>query len=154
MRDELSIRQCAVNCTSVLRHYRLPLPLIVATLSDRTMFERTRQFLDAFDPLVPDAFETWPFNKNHGTTALRGWRERVARFSMQIVEHDYGILEVDFDLCNPNFGVAPAIGHLVEIMTPGKTDPFRVMRGLRKRGIAIIDVRLQEESICDVQYFG
>lgn len=152
MRDALSIRQTAVNCTSLFRHYSLPLPMIVATLSDRTMFARDRDFLGALELLVPSKFESWPFNRNHGTSALRGWRERVARCSMQVIEHD-SVIEADIDLCNPNFGVLPALGHLVEVATPGKTDPFRVLRGLRKRGIPVIDVRLQEEK-CDVQYFG
>jgi hypothetical protein len=154
MRDTLAIRQCAVNCTSVLRHYRLPVPCIVATLCDRTLFERTRQFLGAFEPLVPGSFESWAFNRNHGTSAIRGWRERVARYSMQIVEHGHGILEADFDLWNPNHGILPTAGHLAECLWPGKTDPFRILRGLRGRGIKVRDVRQGEENgQCD-SYFG
>ena len=93
-------------------------------------------------------------NRSHGTTAVRGWRERVARFSMQIVEHNHGILEADFDLWNPNHGILPAAGHLVECLWPGKTDPFRILRGLRGRGIEVRDVRQGEEKEqCD-SYFG
>jgi hypothetical protein len=47
------------------------------------------------------------------------------------VEHAEA-LEVDIDLCNPDAGVAPALGHLVEVLWPGKTDPFRARKWIMR----------------------
>ena len=55
---------------------------------------------------------------------------------MQIVEH-VDALEMDIDLCNPDSGVVPALGHLVEVAWPGKTDPFRARKLIMRRGIAV-----------------
>ena len=141
MKDALRIRQNELNAQAAFRYHDLPAPRCIAMFVDRTLWERTGLFLERLCSIVPGRFERWPFNRNHGTSAVQGWRERVATCSMQIIEHDYGVIEVDFDLCNPNHGLLPAIGHLVEVMTPGKTDPFRVMRGLRRRGLEILDAR-------------
>lgn len=141
MKSALRIKQCEVNCRALFAHYRLPETPTIATLSDRTMFFTTDLFREKFAALVPGQFETWDFVRNHGTTAIRGWRERVARFSMQIVGHSQSLIEVDFDLFNPNYGAALAVGHLIEVIWRGKTDSFRVMRGLRHRGIEVNDVR-------------
>jgi hypothetical protein len=54
---------------------------------------------------------------------------------MQIVEHSTGLVEVDFDLWNPAYGALPLIFHGIEVVWPGKTDPFKVAKGLAKRGI-------------------
>ena len=143
MRDSVAVRQCYLNCIAVFKYYGLPVTYAIAMQSDRTMFEYKLAFMEHMQKLVPGKFETWPFNRNHGTTAKRGWRERVAMYSMQIVEHEYGVLEVDFDVFNPNHGVAPMFCHLGEVLRHRlfrrKTNPFIIAKCLRKRGIEASD---------------
>lgn len=107
---------------------------VVATQTDRVLLRKAG--IEAKLAGSPQ-FDEWKFNQNHGATAYRGFRERVAWCSMQLVLHETGVVEIDFDLCNPDFGVLPAIGHLIEILWPGKTDPFRVRKGLLKRGMNV-----------------
>ena len=51
-------------------------------------------------------------------TAVQGWRERRALYSVQIVEHldlEVGrFFEMDVDDSNPNWGLGPLIGHGVQ----------------------------------------
>lgn len=145
MKDALVLKQCETNCLALFVHYDLPRLQTVVTLADRTLFSATQEFLEALFGIVPQRFEIWRFNRNHGTTAIRGWRERVARWSMQLIEHEGLILEADFDSMNPNFGLAPLIGHAGEVLshklTGRKTDSFTIMAALRRRGIDVSDVR-------------
>jgi len=104
---------------------------VVSCLVDRTFFLGTPEFTDVLSALP---FSSWDFNEEHGTTAIRGWRENVWRCSMQIVEHSTGLIEIDFDLFNPDWGALPALLHGIECLWPGKTDSIKVMKGLRKRG--------------------
>ena len=72
-------------------------------------------------------------------TAVWGVRERVAVASMQCILHqgqagDRVYLEIYFDRCNRDFGLALAFGHAVERLWPGPTNPFAIARALRKRG--------------------
>lgn len=141
MQNALALKQCHANVETVLAHHKLIPGILLAIMTDRVLYRRVKPFMRRLEQLVPEHFEKWPFNRNHGLTAIDGWRERTAKCSMQIVEHDHGVLEVDFDLYNPNHGLLPAIGHLFEVWTPGKTDPFKVARGLRKRGLDVPDMR-------------
>jgi hypothetical protein len=131
------------NCEALFRHYKLePIPKVLLHLVDRTIFVEDSEWMEKLLTLVPHHFEAWPFNRNHGLTAVRGWRERRAKCSMQLVLHSYGAIEADFDLYNPNHGILPALGHLfLEVCKPGKTNSFGVMKKLRKRGVAVKDVR-------------
>lgn len=158
MKDVLAIRQCLVNVQAILVHYALPQPIVLGTLSDRVLLDRSRIFLQALEELVPGKFETWDFVEAHrlqdlkdsvpgggvvphGVTAIRGWRERVACCSLQIVEHKTAVLELDIDRFNPNFGAGPALLHLCEVLHPGKTSPWTILRGLQHRGLSVMDVR-------------
>lgn len=139
-----AIAQCRANCLAVLVHYELEATVITAQ-SDRITvtvpkgFEARLSVARMKTEGFPFAFETWAFNRNHGVTAVAGWRERVALCSMQLIKHNTGVWEVDIDLVNPNFGIALSIGHLWEVLRNklGKkqTDPFRIQAGLAKRGI-------------------
>ena len=141
MKDALAIKQVELNVMAGLACYGLPRPLILANQSDRLTLVRSSEFIAKIEELTArNLFETWNFVRNHGLSAIRGWRERVARCSMQIIEHQVTI-EVDFDLFNPGMGALPAVGHFAEILWPGKTDPFRIMAGLRRRGIPVEDAR-------------
>jgi hypothetical protein len=148
VKDALAIRQCQFNVEAILRHYGLHRPVIIATQSDRLIMDRSRIFLDELQALVPDRFEEWPFNRNHGLTAIRGWRERVARCSLQIVEHETAVLELDIDEWNPGFGIGPALFHLGEVwrhyIAKGKTSPWVILKGLQRRGLSVLDVRTGE----------
>ncbi len=135
MKPSYAIAQCYENIRAVLDFHLIPQPTVLAKLVDRVMVERVPAFTHRLEELTQQGkFETWNFVGNHGVTALCGWRERVARCSMQVIVHT-DLVEMDIDLWNPNFGVAPALGHLWECVTPGKTNPFAVAKGLMKRGI-------------------
>jgi hypothetical protein len=144
-KDALLIKQMELNALALFEHYGLGQPATLLTLIDRTFFLRNDFFMREFLRLVPEVFDIWSFNQNHGLSAIAGWRERRARCSMQLIEHEYGYgvaaLEADFDIFNPQHGLFPAIGHLVEVLWPGKTSSFRIARMLRKRGIDVPDVR-------------
>jgi hypothetical protein len=141
MRPALRIAQTLANCRAVMAHYSLPRLEVRATLVDRTVFWAHKSDFRAHLLALCGKFERWPFIRNHGTTAIFGWRERVAWCSCQIVEHEHGLIEIDFDLANPDYGALPALVHGIECLWPGKTDSFKVMRGLRGRGIKVIDIR-------------
>lgn len=141
MKSEAAIAQCRANLLALLEHYELPVKQVVATLVDRIF-------------IIPDfgaprlqalwlerKFDVEGFYKNHGTTAIGSWREACATCSLQLVEHNSGIWEVDADRFNPKFGVAPAVGHLGEIIIPGRTDPYAIREGLLKRGIQVPEIR-------------
>jgi hypothetical protein len=141
-RDAASIERCFLNVSAGLDYYGIgPKSLALyeaARLPDRVLFKPSPttlwQFAHSLDAM-PEKFSTWEYVQNHGVTAVRGWREEVPWCSMQIILHDTGIIEVDYDLCNPNYGVLPAAGHLIEVLWPGKTNPWRIEKGLRKRGV-------------------
>ena len=89
----------------------------------------------------PDTWARWDMVGNHGTTAQRGWREKVINWPCQIVQHEGGLLEVDFDRMSPERGLGPAIVHGCEVLwhqlTGSKTSAMDVAKGLRKRGIRV-----------------
>lgn len=129
--------QTRENVLAVLRWRALPAPPVVATLTDRVLFAPTADFRDRMLACAAaGTFRPWPFLTLHGTTAIRSWREDVPFASLQVVEHRE-LLEVDIDLCNPDSGLLAALGHLVEVAWPGKTDPFRARKWIMRRGIAV-----------------
>ena len=108
---------------------------------DRCFFEPRGKFLAWL--MRSGLFEEWNEVKNHGETAVRGWREVGARPSMQAVLHsfDEGMrweVEIDFDLWNPAWGLIPAAAHffgevLPNKLTGRKTNPEKVARLLARR---------------------
>lgn len=127
------IERCRLNIEALLAFHRLSPIQILTAQQDRV----TAMVPESFPSEIRQAggFATWNFVGNHGTTAVRGWREEVATCSLQIIEHSTGVYELDVDLHNPNYGAAPAIAHLFEVFHGGKTDPYRVYRGLVKRKV-------------------
>jgi hypothetical protein len=137
VKDDSEIIQCKCNILAILEHYQLGPIDVLTTQSDRITAYVREQVLGRLSYLVEiGKFNCWKFNRNHGATAINGWRELSHRCSMQIIEHDTGVWEFDVDLYNPDYGVMPAMQHLLlEVWKPGKTDPFTVAKGLKKRGI-------------------
>lgn len=158
----LRILQMRANAEALFRHYGIFVPRVVLTFVDRTVFVESELFMLDFLPMaqkeLPDG-SLEPFDKaihrfkhwTHGiddhkftdqVSAIEGWHEYTPTNSIQIIRHDWGVIECDIDRFNPDFGLAPLIGHGIECLWPGKTDSFKVARGLRKRGIPVTDVRL------------
>lgn len=149
-----SIAQCKSNIFAVIAYHKLPPVTILTAQTDRITAAVAADFREEIERLstptsegAPVAFATWTFGiKAHhdgsaATTAVRGWREACALCSLQVIEHSTGAWEFDIDLCSPEQGLAPAIGHLFEVLknalTKGKTDPFVVAARLKKRGVII-----------------
>ena len=116
--------QCLENIRDVLRHNKFSELEVDHVEEDRVWFKSKEKI-------------------GHGPDVISSWREPVPWYSLQIIHHANGLIECDIDIANPTQGIAPALTHLCEICWPGKTDPFRIMRGLRKRGIKVRDVREQ-----------
>lgn len=151
-KDEIKSLQCLLNCITLFWYYKLPLPRVFDYQPDRIYIEYDDDFLARLKLLtIKKRFGRWDKGlKGHGETAWRGWRECVIRFSMQIIEHlklfdSLTPFEIDFDYWNPDGGVAPATGHIIEVilnkLKKRKTNPFRIMKALRKRGFKIYDLR-------------
>ena len=130
----------------------------VIALRDRVLFYIEPGFVDLMEGLVDDGlYSRWDIVQNHDLdpsddwcTARFGYRETVLRISNQIVIHttmdgDPTMAESDFDLFNPERGLAGLIPHGVEFawnkITGAKTNPFKVARELYKRGRAVNFVR-------------
>lgn len=75
--------------------------------------------------------------KNHGVNVVAGYRENVGTCSAQIVVHEGGLIEMDFDIWRP-WDVVNGIRHLFgEVLSKRQTDPAKVAQLLAKRGIAV-----------------
>lgn len=58
-----------------------------------------------------------------------GARQNRAFYAWQVGIGDDGAF-ADIDIGNPTQGLLPAIVHAVEVLVPGRTNPFQVGRGL------------------------
>ena len=131
-------QRCFKNIAAWARHVGLDLPLPVKEEADRCWYKGGFNLDSSINRMVR-AGELVPANyKNHGETAIDGWRESRGRCTAQIVAHKNGIYEIDFDLWNP-WDLVGLIGHGLEVATNKlgrrKTDPFKVVEMLRERGI-------------------
>ena len=146
MTTSRAVQQMAANILAILAYHQLPLVQVLTTQSDRLTATVPETFSEA---LRRADFTAWPFFKNHGTTAIRSWRECCPRYSLQAVEHNTGVWEFDVDIVNPHpgEGLAFTVGHFFEVLANKlrrkKTDPFRVRRGLLARGIQVPEVAAQ-----------
>ena len=137
-KKEKELLQCAENIRAGLAFHGFPRLKILTTHTTKVIFEASTEFIYKLEGMKKE-FSPYFYCKNHGLTALTTWRENVPRFSMQIVEHTDAI-EVDYDMFNPNYGAGPGLFHLIEVLWPGKTNPFKIMRGLQKRGIPVKEI--------------
>lgn len=131
-------QRCAANIAAWARHVGLDLPLPFREEPDRCWYKGGWNLDSSLEWLISDGKLIAGNYKNHGKTAIAGWRESRGRCSAQVVRHDGGIYEIDFDLWNP-WDLVGLIGHGWEVATNRlrrrKTDPFKVAEILRERGI-------------------
>lgn len=141
--------QMRVNLEAVLfRYHGLPRLRPISRFQGRVRWRATESFVAmiAADP----KFRPWNAVANHGPTAVRGWREDVPRWSVQVIQHgEFGKddveIEADIDRANPDYGLAFLVLHgIQDVLGLGRPDAFQVARALQKRGIA---VRLEAPDI-------
>ena len=132
-----ALERCERNISALLKHHSIPVLELQPSQQDRCFYRVEPNALGArmAELVLANKFTRWDEVRNHGASALCGWREDVAKFSLQVILHEGGVVECDVDIFNPAYGIAPAIAHWVETLIPGKTDPARVERGLVARGI-------------------
>lgn len=144
--------RCRRNAEAWCREIGYPAPPVICydpleTTRD-TCFIAWSQGLEDAIAKVCDPWDMGIRLKDHQPlgypTALRGYRERRARWAAQPIIHSVGtglppsILSIDFDANNPNWGLGPALLHGLfdwglQKIRGSKTDPFTVAR---KRGWA------------------
>jgi hypothetical protein len=131
--------RCYQNIILRLRALKLPELECVDRRSDRCFFKDTNIPLN----VKFDSAKYWKaclqlrgFSEviGHGSTAISSYREPVSRYSMQFIFHSDGRIEIDFDPFNPDMGLGPALGHAIQWMWWGATDPEKVYRYLVKNG--------------------
>ena len=155
MKDALRIEQCETNIRALCAHHRISIAKVIANEANKILIAYDAGALRRVMRLVrASKFKRYFYSRNHGLTAYCNWREQVGCFTLQVVLHvvetyrpkrkprrECVAIELDIDLCNPLYDVVMTLGHIAEVFWPGKTDPFRVMRGLRRRGLEVRDVR-------------
>lgn len=159
------ILQTKVNIRDWAKHYGLPLTEPIATLVYKNLFPLTPEFCEEFQKRLSKtdqestaittyfSSDPFPVNPSHTVeglevTARASYRENCPWWSAQIVWHKakegLGVIEIDFDEQNPNWGGAPAFMHgllvLKRRLIGGQTNAFAVRKGLRKRGIEVEEI--------------
>ncbi len=137
------------NIVAKARLYDLwsPVQNVQLNLVDRIFFRAGSTLATRIDELVDDGrFQPSIASNSHQKirgvfpavirdAPLRSFRE-VKRPSLQIVyiqDYDAALAgEMDIDLANPKMDVVSFFIHLVEVLTPGKTDHRRIRRALLK----------------------
>lgn len=64
-------------------------------------------------------------------------RERAVHLDTDHRAGDIEEFEADIDLCNPDGGLLPLLGHLLEVLWPGKTDLWGAPKWPMRRGVAV-----------------
>jgi len=131
--------QTLANCRALFNHYGLPQLIATEAAEDRCFFELTDRWMFKYADLPAGTFES---------NNVLGVREHVPRFSMELTfgKNKRGdLVECDFDYYNPNYGAYYAMMHFFCELLPHKlcgfkTDPFKVARGLQKRGINVDNI--------------
>jgi hypothetical protein len=134
---------CHRNIAAWAAHHGMDqMPVPVRAYQDRCYYPAAP--LSAWVAGLVDNGTLKPGNyRNHGASAMAGWREARGRTSAQIVEHlDAGqwLFEIDFDHWNP-WDVAGILGHAWEVFTNKlarrRTCPKAIAEALGKRGIHV-----------------
>lgn len=134
-------QQCLNNIRAVLAHYGIRGYEPMEVAPDRAYF-----YDGPWSVFPAESFHKWNrFAGGHGATAVRGVREFVPMYSMQVIWHSIGIVECDFDIFNPDYGVGLVVCHGFECLwhklNRYRTDPFRIRAGLIGRGIGVDNAR-------------
>jgi hypothetical protein len=131
-------QRCYANISAWARHVGIELSNAVERRADRCYFEPSWTMKASVQHAI-NRGDLQPANyKNHGETAIAGWREPRGRCVCQVVEHNDGRFEIDFDHWNP-WDLVGLFGHGWEVLSNKlgnrKTDPVKISAELRKRGI-------------------
>jgi hypothetical protein len=130
--------RCYANISAWARHVGIELSNAVEMRPDRCFFAPSWTMAESVKYVVSRGDLRGANYRNHGPTAVAGWREARGRCAAQIVLHDDGRHEIDFDHWNP-WDVVGIVGHGWEVVTNKlgrrKTDPVKISAALRKRGI-------------------
>lgn len=144
--NSASIEQCYQNIMALLLFHRVELPdyRIIAKLPDRVLlgdcsFPFHQLFTRGNGSFVRTSFRTpdGPLNPGEGATAVFRYRERVPRCALQLVAHSSMVWELSIDVFNPDYDLLSLAGHFLEAFRPGKANPYRIRKGLLKRGIGV-----------------
>lgn len=138
-------RQCQANVEAWLTHYDCPPAAVTEARIDRCLLEHSAPFVEHIEAKLDPwriAIEDHKPKGGETVSARRGWREPVATYSAQLIEHELAgdrFVEIDFDPHNPNWGVALVIAHgfdwVKERITGTRVNPFKVRKALDKRGV-------------------
>lgn len=131
--------QCLANIRAWLRWTGLDYtaePL--RTAPDRAVWPRNAVLEQHIASLVERKVLLAAPSQYKGEDVICGYREDVGMCSAQVIIRQGGV-EIDFDHFNPTRDVVGAVGHGVEVLQNkfGRrlTDPARIERMLRKRGV-------------------
>ena len=131
-------QQCFKNIAAWAREVGIDLPLPFKEEADRCWYRAGDAMVSSIEWAVTEGRFVPANYKNHGKTAVCGWREARGRCTAQIVRHVGSIYEIDFDYWNP-WDIVGLVGHGWEVASNklGRrtTDPFVVAKLLEKRGI-------------------
>jgi RHS repeat-associated protein len=106
--------------------------LVLAALNPTSLTGLKDSFGSDFSPAGSDAF--------HGVYNAGNWRQNTAAWSMQITAAPNGNIQIDIDPFNPNYGLAPFIGHVFGQVLPnwlsgGDTNYQAAANVLARRGV-------------------
>jgi hypothetical protein len=128
---------CLKNVSAWLKFRKIPAPEPISVSQDRVFYDKTVGMRAAIFAAASDSILVPANYKNHGKTAVMGYREDVGTYSAQVILHTDKI-EIDFDYFNP-YDVVGIVGHALEVLRnrlrKTKTDPRKVAKKLKERGI-------------------
>lgn len=138
-------RQCLNNILALMRYHKIPLSdlALLKAEQDRCTFRLTGRYLAFFNGAVADG----KFKRRGFKFWKEEYREQVPHFAAEVnIDRKKRLVMVDIDEKMPWWDVVRLFGHIKEVCRNHfhrvKTDPFLVMAGLRKRGVAVADVRV------------
>jgi hypothetical protein len=129
--------RCWLNICAWARHLGIDLSECIEMRPDRCYFRESWTLRADIERLARRGDLRGANYRNHGPTAVAGWRESRGRCAAQVIDHG-DRWEIDFDFWNP-WDVVGVVGHGWEVVTNKlgrrKTDPVKISAALRKRGI-------------------
>jgi hypothetical protein len=105
---------CLKNVSSWLKFRNIPVSEPISVSQDRVFYPSSQEVRSAIYNTCIDGDLIAGNYKNHGKTAVGGYREDVGTYSAQVIIHT-GSIEIDFDYFNP-YDVVGIIGHAWEVV--------------------------------------